>query len=122
MSMRDGCPLSQCRVYQDTSLFSKVIIASRCCEEIAKMKLSYCAAAFLMLLPLEAIAGNCYFCQNGHKVGAVYPTYKCGKKCHKKHYDTTFSTYHCWKDGRNPTCFKNCCKKAGRDVGVLRGL
>ncbi|QVM09176.1 hypothetical protein D8B26_003840 [Coccidioides posadasii str. Silveira] len=86
------------------------------------MKLSYCAAAFLMLLPLEAIAGNCYFCQNGHKVGAVYPTYKCGKKCHKKHYDTTLSTYHCWKDGRNPTCFKNCCKKAGRDVGVLRGL
>ncbi|EFR05359.1 hypothetical protein MGYG_08370 [Nannizzia gypsea CBS 118893] len=84
-----------------------------------KMKLS---AVVLLALPLQALAGTCYFCENTPHVGAVYPTYDCGKKCHKKNYNTYLSTYHCWMDGRNPTCFKNCCKRSGRQVGTITGL
>ncbi|GBF66836.1 hypothetical protein TMEN_9558 [Trichophyton mentagrophytes] len=84
-----------------------------------KMKLS---AVVLLALPLQVLAGTCYFCENTPHVGAVRPTYDCGKKCHKKHYNTDLSTYHCWMDGRNPTCFKNCCKRAGRQVGTIDGL
>ncbi|KAH8585481.1 hypothetical protein B0O99DRAFT_710197 [Bisporella sp. PMI_857] len=84
--------------------------------------LNYYTVFMLLLLPLEAIAATCYFCQDGNKVGAVAPTYKCGKKCHKDNYDTTFDTYHCWKDGKNPTCFKNCCKRGGKVVGTLSGM
>ncbi|KAF2271286.1 uncharacterized protein EI97DRAFT_437988 [Westerdykella ornata] len=89
------------------------------------MKLSsFCTAIALALLPLDALAANCYFCErtNG-RIGAVSPTYTCGKKCGLDNYDTTFSTYHCWKDGdATKSCYKNCCKKAGRELGVLRGM
>ncbi|KAK2850632.1 hypothetical protein FQN49_005470 [Arthroderma sp. PD_2] len=83
------------------------------------MKLS---AVILLALPLQALASTCYFCENTPHVGAVKPTYDCGKKCHKKNYNTDLSTYHCWMDGRNPTCFKNCCRRGGKSVGTISGL
>ncbi|EEQ29825.1 conserved hypothetical protein [Microsporum canis CBS 113480] len=76
------------------------------------------SAVILLALPLQALASTCYFCENTPHVGAVKPTYDCGKKCHKKNYNTHFSNYHCWMDGRNPTCFKNCCKRGGKQFVV----
>lgn len=76
-----------------------------------------------LLLPLGALASTGYFCENTPHVGAVAPTYNCGKQCGLDSYNTQFSTYHCWVDGDGAkSCFKKCCKDAGREVGTISGL
>jgi hypothetical protein len=74
-------------------------------------------AAVLLLLPLQALADRCYYCANYPHVGAVAPTYDCGVKCDLSDYDTSISTYHCWKDSKGAdSCFKKCCKKDGKEM------
>lgn len=94
-----------------------LIAVSHNYRKYIKMKLF----AVILMLPLGSLAASCYFCSDGVHTGATEPTYKCGKKCHKNNYDTTFPTYHCWKDGRNPTCFKNCCEADDKVVEVGSG-
>ena len=81
------------------------------------MKLFSSTAALLLLLARYALADACYYCENYPHVGAVYPTYDCGKHCGLNNYNTYFSDHHCWEDSDGAGgCYANCCADAGRDA------
>ncbi|OJJ34528.1 hypothetical protein ASPWEDRAFT_42529 [Aspergillus wentii DTO 134E9] len=81
------------------------------------------SAILFFILPLQALAGTCYFCENTPHVGSVSPTFDCGKKCGLDNYNTDISTYHCWEDSDGAgSCFKKCCAAGGTEATTISGL